>query len=283
MSAKRLIVTADDFGLSSEINAGIVQAYSAGCVTAAALLVNGMATPEAVSLARSLPGLEVGLHLSIVEGYALSGGPSTICDAVAYFDGAPCLIRNWQSFIPRYLLGRISLDELARELELQFQRFADYFGAIPFVNGTQHLHVLPGIAEIVLRLCRRYKVPSIRIPGLSPALDGLSLGRLAPALVLQTLGQRLRRAAPDLHLADYFAGFPVSGSLSLAYLERLLPRLPVGTTELMCHPGYDCKLLRERLSGYRSFGWENELGALCSPKTRSLLNELGIELVRFSD
>ncbi len=70
---KVLVVTADDFGIRPEINAGIIEGHKDGIITSAALLVNGIATNDAVQLIEENPNLDVGLHLSMVEGYSLSG------------------------------------------------------------------------------------------------------------------------------------------------------------------------------------------------------------------
>jgi predicted glycoside hydrolase/deacetylase ChbG (UPF0249 family) len=280
---KRLIVTADDFGLTPEVNAGIRESCQRGIVTAASLVVNGLATAEAVAMARELPDLEVGLHLSIVEGFSLLGRASSLSDPEAYFDGGTCLVRNWQQFIPRYLQGKVKLTELEAECELQFQRFLEFFPSIPFLNSTQHLHLLPGIQGIVLKLARRYGVPAMRIPWRFAEPQGLRTQRLVAQVLMRGLGAGMVWRSRGLKSPSRFVGFPVSGQLSRSYLQGAIKALRPGVTELMTHPGFDCPFLRSRLEGYQGFDWDGEREALCEKSNFDMLRVEGVELARFRD
>src|SRR6266852_2036974 len=108
---KVLVVTADDFGIRPEINAGIIEGHKNGIITSAALLVNGIATNDAVQLIEENPNLDVGLHLSMVEGYSLSGGKSLL-DREEYFPGRPCLHRHWTFFLAAFIRGHFFYVEL---------------------------------------------------------------------------------------------------------------------------------------------------------------------------
>ena len=281
---KRLIVTADDFGLMPEINAGIRDAHEQGIVTCASFMANGPACEEAVALARQMPRLEVGLHLGIVEGLALSGKASTITDDEFYFPvSAPCLHRNWQRFIPLYLGGMIDRKELAAEWELQFQRFLGWFPRIPFVNGTQHLHLLPGLQAIVLQLCRKYGVHALRLPMRVSEPLGSHPMRLLPSAVLIACGKTMHRRSLDLRSTNNFLGFPVSGRVTEPYLLARIAQLRTGATELMTHPGFECAPLRARLPGYTVFDWDGERRALMSQTVRAALAQQNVVLTRFSE
>src|SRR5262249_56831666 len=65
---KRVVVTADDFGLAREVNEAVEAAHRDGILTAASLMVAGPAAQDAIARARRLPRLHVGLHLVLVEG-----------------------------------------------------------------------------------------------------------------------------------------------------------------------------------------------------------------------
>lgn len=279
---KRLIVTADDFGIAEEINAGIAEAHRRGIVTAVSLLANAPATEHAVGLARDLPELEVGIHLSIVEGISLRGRPGTLTDKRRYFSDALCLHRHWRQFIPRYALGMISLKELEEELTLQIERFLTFFPRIPFANGTQHLHVLPGVQDIIVKLAKRYGIGAVRVPS---ATRGAGR-RFVSDRVLHSFGQKLRTKldAAGIASADAMWGFHLSGRLGEAELASFLPSVPMGTTEVMTHPGFECPSLRRKLPwGYRDFRWQDELRAVTSPDVRGGLATHGISLARFAD
>src|SRR5262245_55550677 len=73
MSDRRLIVNADDFGLSPETNRGIITAHEGGIVTSASLMVRYPAAIEAADYARRHTRLGVGLHLDLGE-WAFRGG-----------------------------------------------------------------------------------------------------------------------------------------------------------------------------------------------------------------
>ena len=280
---KRVVVTADDFGIAEEINKGIVHAHLNGIVTSASLLTNAPATEDAIQIAKSTPSLEVGIHLSLVEGISLRGCPGTTTDDLRYFSDTVCLHRHWRPFITRYFSGRIKIEEIEEELRLQFEKFLKYFPSIPFANATQHLHILPGIQELVIKLAKEYRVNVLRIPG--PEDQG---GRFPFGPVLKFLGKRMRKTLKLQDLdkpshTDQFAGFHVSGQLNESELMKIIGSLGEGTTEIMTHPGYNCAYLRDNLAwGYKDFRWEQEMEALTSPMVRGAIRAKGVELRNFS-
>ena len=282
---KLCIVTADDLGISPEVNRGIVEGYRHGIVTAASLLVNAPATADAVALVRRFRGLEIGLHLSIVEGISLRGVAGTLTDELRYFDGRLCLHRGWRQFLRRYLLARIDFQELEEELTLQVERFLESFPGIPFANCTQHLHLLPGVRDVVLRLAARYRIGALRAAPFAGA--GLRLGARAPALLaVNALAPSLQRAARrgGLKTTDRCCGFETTGRTREADLLRFAAAAAAGSTEWMAHPGHDCPALRGGLPwAYRGFAWSAELVALCSRSVRSACRTHRLELIRFSD
>lgn len=284
---RRLIVTADDFGLSGPINRGIIRAHREGVVTATALLVNAPATDEAVELAKEVPSLQVGIHLGIVEGYALTGGDSSIADRDSYFgDGRACLHRHWRPFVLRYACGLIRLRDLELEFEAQIQRFISLFPSmprIPFLNSTQHLHILPGISGVVIRLCRKYGIRNIRVPH-KLVREPSGLARGAISVPYRALGSRFARQCrrSGIQYPDYFAGFMRCGHQSPDSLSRMSGCISAGTTELMLHPGFEDDALRRNLPwAYSTFDWSGELAAACAPGFRRELESSGISLGSF--
>lgn len=280
---KQVVVTADDFGIAEEINRGIIHAHLRGIVTSASLLTNAPATLNAIQLAKECPTLEIGIHLSLVEGISLRGRHGTTTDELRYFNDSICLHRHWRPFVLRYVTGRIKIAEIEEELRLQFESFLEHFDRIPFANATQHLHLLPGIQELVIKLCREYKVEALRVPS---SKDGH--GRFPFDVALKILGKRMRKnlgankfTAPMC--TDQFAGFHVSGCLTESDLMKIIDNLGEGTTEIMTHPGFNSRFLRTNLSwGYRHFRWEQELEALTSPMVRGMIRAQGIAITSFS-
>lgn len=288
----KVIFTADDFGLSPEINRGIIDAHVRGSVTSASFLVNAPASMQAVELAKETPTLEVGIHLALVESISMLAANRanedsnfSITDTLRYLDDKSCLIRSWKSFLPRYALGRINLEEIREELDLQLARFRELFGAVPFANGTQHLHLLPGIAEIVIDLAKKYGVKAVRAGSPMPDLPRVGAPRWLPARVLQALGARFRSLAQAAGILcpDYFWGFPHSGATKPETLIRIVKNLRPGTNEIMLHPGHECAALRRNLPwAYADFNWQSELDAATSNELRDLLNAGHTERINFS-
>lgn len=279
---KKLIVTADDFGLDEQINRGIILAHRNGIVTSTSVLVHAPKSEEAFKHAKEVPSLEYGLHLAIVESLAFSNVHRTILADENYFNDGVCLIRSWKDFIPKFLLGKIALNELDYEFNLQFERFLLHFDSIPFINSTQHLHLLPEIQDLVLKLSVKYGVKSIRAPN---RFISKNIGRkFLQRKVMQILSQRLNRKASEAGLVviDSLAGFDVSGQLDGGYLESVFDELSQGTTELCTHPGLNSIDLKRLLpSSYGWFNWENELKALTAESLKGELDSKGIVLSKF--
>ena len=283
---KSVIITADDLGLDPFINRGIVEAYQNGVITCSALLMNAPATDEGISIAKNNPGLEVGIHLSIVEGYSLRNIQSTITEEIAYFEDGICLKRNWNEFIPFYLKGKINFIELEEEFELQISKFKSNFSTIPFLNSTQHLHLLPGIWKIVLKLCKKHNINYVRLPKLTfPDLLWFNK-RVFLILPFTALGSYCRSSLKktDIKSSGNVIGMQFSGKINTDKLKFILSHLQKGNSEIILHPGYRSQYLIDQLpSSYSDFNWEAELKAATSHEIRDYIDKNNISLMRFSD
>jgi hopanoid biosynthesis associated protein HpnK len=276
---KQLIINADDLGLTSGVNRGILRAFQDGIVTSASLLVTGSAFEEAVTLARQNRELDVGLHLTLVEERAVLGRQAlpTLVDETGRFP------RTSGEFFRRAVLGRISWDEVEREVAAQIARFQKAGLRLSHINSHQHLHMFPPVLQIVRRLTRKMDNVWIRNPvGPWRKAPGVRMGRW-----LQQLGLNLTcLSAQRLHglllpqMPDGMYGFEVGGRLTHSALEQILRKIPDGLYELICHPGEDDADTRTQYShwGYR---WAEELEALTAPETRVVLQEQGIVLTSF--
>lgn len=276
---KKLIVTADDLGLTPGVNRGIVRAFQDGIVTSASLLVTGSAFEEAVTLARQNPELDVGLHLTLVEERAVLRREAlpTLVDETGRFP------RTSGEFFRRAVLGRISWDEVEREIEAQLALFQKTGLRLSHLNSHQHLHMFPPVFQIVRRLTRGMDNVWIRNPaGPWRKSPGVRMGRWVQRLGLNLTclsAQALHRSRIP-QMPDGMYGFEVGGRLTRPALEQILRKIPDGLYELICHPGEDDAETRTRYShwGYR---WAEELEALTVPETRVVLKEQGIALTSF--
>ena len=272
-------MNADDLGLTPGVNRGIVRAFQDGIVTSASLLVTGSAFEEAVALAQQNPDLDVGLHLTLVEERAVLGRDvlPTLVDETGRFP------RTSTEFIRRAVLGRISWDEVEREIAAQIARFQKTGLRLSHLDSHQYLQMFPPIFQIVRRLTSRMDHVWIRnCAGPWRKSSGVRMGRWAQQLGLNLTclsarglhGPRLPRTPDGMY------GFEVSGSLTHSALEQILRKIPDGLYELVCHPGEDDVDTRTRYShwGYR---WADELKALTAPETKVVLKEQRIALTSF--
>ena len=277
---KRLIVNADDFGLTPGVNRGIVRAFQHGIVTSASLLVTGSAFEDAVALARDFPALDVGLHLALVEEQAVLP-PEALPTLV---DKAGRLPGTKGEFFKRALLGRISWDEVEREIAAQIARFQQTGLRLSHLDSHQHLHMFPPVFQIVTRLTRGMDHVWIRnSAGPWRKLPGVRTGQWFRRVGLNMACLWVRRShdPPSLRMADGMYGFEAGGSLSRSALEQILREIPDGLYELSCHPGEGDKETCTRY-GHWGYRWAEELEALTAPETRSLLQEQKIELTSFA-
>jgi len=275
---KRLIVNADDFGLTPGVNRGIIRAFQEGIVTSTSLLVTGNAFEDAVALARQNVELDAGLHLALVEERAVLGREvlSTLVDETGRFP------KTSTEFFRRVLLGRISWDEVEREIAAQIARFQKTGLRLSHIDSHQHIHMFPPLLRIVKRLTRTMDSVWIR----NSAGPWRKAPRVTPARWLQQLGLNLTSlSARGLHgrqqMPDGMLGFGVSGCLTRFALEQTLQKIPDGLYELICHPGENDPDMQTRY-GHWGYHWAEELDALTAPETRAVLDDIGIGLTTFA-
>src|ERR1700712_2182338 len=278
-SVKRLVVTADDFGLSPEVNEAVEQAHRDGILTAASLMVSAPAAADAVVRARRLPSLRVGLHLVLVEAW-----PTLPPEQLPDLTDAQGLMRRD--------MGRLGLDlavkaaarrQLAAEITAQFEAYRATGLPLDHVNPHKPFHVHPLIAGAVLRIGRRYGMRAIRVPREPrevlrraepgarprPALD------IAPWAAL--LAVRARQAG--VLIPDRTLGLAWSGAMIPARVAALLAELPNGLTELYTHPATAGGFAGEA-PGY---AYAAERAALIAPEARAAVVSPGVVSGGFSD
>jgi len=256
--AKRLVVNADDFGFTRDVNAGIVEAHRNGILTATTLMATGEAFDDAVRLAKEVPSLDIGCHLVLVGA---PGFPLTI----------PELVRT-------VALGRIKIyDELVR----QVRRIVDAGLNPTHLDTHKHTHLLPPVLEAVARISEEFRILWVRRPFDFPRQPG---GVGWTNRLMRLMSGRFGSALTRHHCrsTDWFAGFKLTGSYGSKDLINVIGALPEGTTEFMCHPGHcgqELRAARTRLKESR----EEELRALTAPEVRTALAEAGVILTNYRD
>jgi hopanoid biosynthesis associated protein HpnK len=285
-TVRRLVINADDFGLTSGVNRAIAQGCTSGIITSATLMACAQAFPEAVALAKNLPQLKTGCHVVLVDGTPLTEQVPTLIGGDGRFRS------SLKDFAMAALRGRIASSEIEREAEAQIRKIQAAGLTVTHVDSHKHTHMLPQILRPVLRAARACGVTAVRNP-FEPlrAWPGSLMAR-TPAMWLRCAGvyafQMFRsafyRAIRDegMRTTDGTVAIATTGKLDQKVLVATLDALPAGTWELVCHPGYadaDLRAAGTRLVATR----EVELQALTSEETRTRLKQLGIELVSYAD
>jgi len=290
---RRLIVNADDFGLTAGINRGIVESHTRGIVTSATLMANGRAFDDALRLADSVPHLSVGCHVVLIDGEPvldakqLPSITSTSADSngVGFRDGL-------RAFALRALSGRLEPAEIEAEASAQIRKLQSAGVRVSHLDTHKHTHLFPAVLRPLLRAARTCGVRAIRNPfGPRKPLKSSALlkhpnlwTRYAEVRILRSLAASFREAATDEGFVtpDGTLGIVVTGALDEKLFRGIAAIVPEGTWEFVCHPGYDdddLKSVKTRLRESR----EIELRVLTMPEARELLLQQGIELISYRE
>jgi predicted glycoside hydrolase/deacetylase ChbG (UPF0249 family) len=238
----RLIVNADDLGLTAGVNRAILELHRAGCVTSATLLARAAATDEAVEIARTTPSLDVGCHVVLADGDSALPRreiPSLVNEATGRFQ--PTL----GAFLKRLLAGRIGSSEIEAEAGAQIALLQGKGVALTHIDTHKHAHMFPGVLRPVLRAARAAGIHRVRNP-FEPAWSLRATPR-APWLRRAEVGL-LRRFEPAFRrivaeegfaTTDGAIGVLATGTLDSAAFNSLLRGIPPGIWELVTHPGYN--------------------------------------------
>jgi len=276
---KRLIVTADDFGMNLAVNEAVEQAYNDGVLTCASLMMKGAATQDAIERARRMKGLGVGLHITLADGR-----PTASRSQVRGLIDQDGRFRNdlVGSGI-RWFFNPLIRLQLAREINAQFQAFVATGLVLDHVNAHKHLHFHPTVTAMIISIGRRYGMLAMRIPDeprdiLLEADPKANIPKSRLGFLLRMMRRRAKRA--KLAYNDNIFGLAWSGAVTEDRLLSLIPHLPDGLNELYCHPANaDASEIRRGVAGYK---YREELAALLSPRVRQALTDNDVTLVRFA-
>jgi len=256
---KRLIVTADDFGLTEKVSEAIIRAHRDGIVTSASLMVNAPAFECAVTLAKENPTLDIGLHLN------LTNDPFAFAAAARSAD-------------------------IEQETQRQIKKALGTGLQITHIDGHKHVHLIPKVFKVLSRLAPQYGIRALRTMRTRTPRLGSLLRRhsAARAAILKQYGfAETARLIWSMYSRqpigpDHFYGIAETGFFDLEAFRNIIDDLAVGTHEVMCHPGYldaDLSSTPTRLLAQR----EHELQMLTSREARELIHRAGIQLASYRD
>lgn len=271
--ARRLIVNADDFGLSESVNRGVIQAMQQGIVTSTSLLANAPDTKAGIGRLIDIGCRAVGIHLNLTTGRPLGPPPGRLTEPDGSFSGQ---FRLWSLG----MLGRLPA-AVEAELERQIETIRGLGVAVSHLDGHHHIHILPQVAPIVAALARRHGIPAVRLPhATGRAVFGLA--RLKWRLINHYAARaRSVFAGAGLRMPDHFIAWYARGSGTSAELMATLDLVQAGVTELAVHPG----LRDDTLAAVDTYVEQRplELVALCDPAIRRHLDQRGIALTTFAN
>ena len=279
---RAVIINADDFGIDESVNLGIIKGHLEGVVSSTTIMASGKAFMHAVELAKSSPKLGVGVHLTLVNEKPIA--PYDRVKSLIDADGR--MPSEYGLFLRNFLMKKIDLGDIGYELEMQVKRVIDA-GIVPtHLDSHQHLHVFPGIIDIVLELGKKFNIKVLRIPGEGFFYVGgypFTFGRLVGRSGLTFLARLARRKAArqGFLYSDNFFGMLAGNCMKEPYLLRILEDLPQGSSEIMMHPGISDSIMTKRY-GWRS-NWQAELAAATSQVVKNYIVAHDIKLTTFRD
>jgi predicted glycoside hydrolase/deacetylase ChbG (UPF0249 family) len=236
---RRLIINADDFGLTDGVNRAILELNAAEVLPSATLMATGPAFREAVHSAFVQTSLGVGCHVVLVDGQ-----PQLHPAELPTLAPGGSLRSNLSTFMVDLFGGRIASSEIEREAIAQIRRVQSAGIAVTHLDTHKHTHMFPRVLGPLIRAARACDVPAIRNP-FEPDWS-LRLTEKAPTTrrlqvrTLRLFREQFLRAvrAARLRTTDGALGVLATGTFDAAYVLRLLKNMPPGTWELVCHPGY---------------------------------------------
>lgn len=273
---KQVLISADDFGLSVEVNEAIEQAHRQGVLSTANLMIAGDAAEDAIQRAKRLPSLKVGLHLVVIEG------PSTLPHAEI-----PLLV-NQNNIFPSEQL-RMGIDyffkkpiqhQLRKEIRAQLQAFTNTGLPLDHVDVHKHMHLHPSVGKMLIKIAKEFHVRNIRVPH-EPVktlmkVDQTTYKNNIPHLLVQywtnILKYQLRRA--NMRYLDWCFGLSWCGHMTFDKISKLLENLPKGRSEIFFHPSVNHSgLYQDLMPEYEP---TKELETLCHPDFPRILKEHNI-------
>jgi predicted glycoside hydrolase/deacetylase ChbG (UPF0249 family) len=292
---RRLIVNADDFGLTAGVNRGIVEAQERGIVTSSTLMANAQAFDEAAGLARTLAAsgtrFSVGCHVVLLDGEPVLPADRVSSLLQPGTQNGACQFRvKLNDFVIASFRNKLNPAEIEAEAIAQIERLQSAGVRPSHFDTHKHAHMFPAVLRPLLRAARQCGVPAVRNP--FGRIWPLPLGdllrkrkvwrRFAELNVLRNFASMFRREveAHGLRATDGSLAVLVTGCLDLKLFTTIVDSIPEGTWEFVCHPGYNDAELDKVDTRLRESRVQ-ELALLTSPEAKEALQRRGIELITY--
>lgn len=285
-SVRRLIINADDFGLTPGVNRAIAESGACHAITSATIMAKGAAFSEAVALARGTPQLKTGCHVVMIDGQPVASGLSSLTNESGRFRS------SFKDFSRAAVSNKLVAEEIYREAEAQIRKVQSAGVNLTHIDSHKHTHMFPQVLRPLLLAAKACGIRAIRNPfepifawplGKVASMPAVWL-RAAAVTTFQWFAAEFRRAIREegMRSTDGTVGIVATGELDQNVLIAILGALPEGTWELVCHPGYSDEHLKA--AGTRLIeSRQVELEALTSEATKKAIAARGIELISYAD
>lgn len=235
-----LIINADDFGMSREVNEGIETGIKRGIIRNVSVIANMPYFSDAVSFLKKHPEVSVGLHFNITEGQPVL--PPNEVDTLIKEDGS---FFYWTSLIPRLVVRNAKLEQIKKELFAQFAKLKSTGLPITHIDSHHHIHIYPHVFTFFTKFAQAKKVMALRCHHFNPW--SLTAGftqwpnwkKTIINLLMWTNSSYNNRLRHDFVNGEVDGLYDLNWDKNLAEkdLQIILARLPQGTTEIICHLG----------------------------------------------
>lgn len=280
---RKILISADDFGLSVEVNEAIEIAHRKGILKTANLMIAGDAAEDAIKRAKRMPDLNVGLHLVVIEG-----------KAILPKQAIPALVDENRLFPSEQLRMGISYffnssvkKQLKKEITAQFEAFRKTGLPLDHVDVHKHMHLHPTVGRLLLETCQAYALKHVRIP----TEPFRSLMRIDQQSYKDNIGNHLlyhwtgllrhQAKRTGMRYTDWCFGLSWCGHMVFNRIQQLIPQLPSGTSEMFFHPAIsNAGLYHDLMPSYEPV---RELETLCHPDFPRLLQENNIIPITWND
>ncbi|MFH1441740.1 MAG: ChbG/HpnK family deacetylase [Candidatus Omnitrophota bacterium] len=287
---RKIIINADDFGLSKSINKGIIKAFKEGILTNTSLLPNMPGFDNAVDLITENPQLPVGIHLNIFRG-----NPILPALKLKSLTKKGSFFNNIFIFLYSIYAGNLDFKELESECRAQIEKLLKKNISITHLDSEKHLHLIKPIFDTTIKIAKEYGISKVRYINKIPyrnilGASGIFTNKFYNNLFLNIFSKQNRLSIQkcDLKTTDFFYGISrIDSNAIISEFKKVLLDLKNGTIEIMCHPGYideewdNYPLNTEKY--YLNNSREAELNALISPELKELIKKSNIKLIAFKD
>ena len=280
---RKILISADDFGLSVEVNEAIEIAHRQGALSTANLMIAGDAAEDAIIRAKRMPNLQVGLHVVVIEGKSILPKSEI-----------PLLVDENRLFPSQqlkmginYFFNQHIRRQLEKEIRAQFETFRKTGLALDHIDVHKHMHLHPTIAQLILKISHDYRLQRIRLPkepvkilrSIDQTTNLDNTNNLLVYYWCKLLEEQIKKAG--MKSFDWCFGLSWCGHMTFDRIQKLIPSLPQGNSELFFHPATTKTGLYNQLMP--QYEPEKELETLYHPDFPKLLQEHGIHPITWKN